>query len=69
MCISHLGQKVTTWVSRDYGDHLGQTQVISSYYLGQSYHLGRNSDPALAVATTALFSIKMFFWFAVLILS
>ena len=32
-----------TWVSRDHGDHLGQTQVITSYYLGQSYHLGRNS--------------------------
>ena len=42
MCISYLGQKVTTWVSRDHGDHLGQTQVITSYYLGQSYYLGRN---------------------------
>ena len=44
MCISHLGQKVTTWVSRDHGDHLGQTQVIASYYLGQSYHLGWNRN-------------------------
>ena len=43
MCIPYLGQKVTTWVSRDHGDHLGQTQVITSYYLVQSYHLGRNN--------------------------
>ena len=42
MCISYLGQKVTTWVSRDHGNHLGQTQVSTSYYLGQSYYLGRN---------------------------
>ena len=40
--MSHLGHKVTTWVSRDHGDHLGQIQVITGYYLGQSYHLGRN---------------------------
>ena len=43
MCISYLRQKVTTWVSKEHGDHLGQTQVITSYYLGQSYYLGRNS--------------------------
>ena len=40
--LSYLGQKVTTSVSRDHGDHLGQTQVITSYYLGQSYYLDRN---------------------------
>ena len=42
MCISYLGQKVTTWVSRDHGDHLGQTKISTSYYLRQSYYMGRN---------------------------
>ena len=43
MCISYLRQKVTTWVGRDRSDHLGETQVITSYNLGQSYYLGRNN--------------------------
>ena len=42
MRIFYLGQKVTIWVSKDSSDHLGRTQVITSYYLGQSYYLGRN---------------------------
>ena len=51
MCISYLGQKVTTWVRRDHPDHLGQTQVITSYYLGQSYYLVRNIHMSFIILT------------------
>ena len=44
MRIFYLGHKVTTWVGRDRIDHLGQTQVITSCYLGQSYYLDRNNS-------------------------
>ena len=57
MCISYLGQKVTTWVSRDDGDRLGQTQVITSYYLGQSYHLGGNKLPFVNSTKSLIFDL------------